>query len=112
GKHGEIAPSGNGDSAAPLGEIEVHVERFEPWIRRHRAWRLPIVRGVVALVESLKIGFRALGISANAQLDEEEGEELSGRAWGITIALSILFAVGLFFVLPLTIAHVWKDSLG
>jgi uncharacterized protein YqhQ len=30
--------------------------------------RVPIVRGVVALAESLKIGFRALGISANAQM--------------------------------------------
>jgi uncharacterized protein YqhQ len=112
GIDGTIASPGNGDSAAALGEIEVHVERFEPWIRRHRAWRLPIVRGVVALVESLKIGFRALGISANAQLDEEQGEELSGRAWGLTIALSLVFAVGLFFVLPVTIANFWKDSLG
>ena len=39
--------------------------------------RLPIIRGVVALVESLTIGFKALGISANAQLPEEE-EEISG----------------------------------
>ena len=69
------------------------------------------MRGVVALGESLKIGFRALGISANAQLAEEE-EELSGRAWGVTIAISLLFAVGLFFVLPVTIANFWKDSLG
>jgi uncharacterized protein YqhQ len=103
--------NGAGDGAE-LGEIEVHLERFEPWIRRHRAWRIPVIRGVVALVESMKIGFRALGISANAQLDEGEGEELSGRAWGLTIAISLLFAVGLFFVLPVTIANFWKDSLG
>jgi uncharacterized protein YqhQ len=110
GLDGAIA--GNGASTpTKLGEIEVHVEQFEPWLRRHRALRLPIVRGVVALVESLKIGFRALGISANAQLADEE-EELSGRAWGVTIAISLLFAVGLFFVLPVTIANFWKDSLG
>jgi uncharacterized protein YqhQ len=69
------------------------------------------VRGVVALAESMKIGFRALGIAANAQLGEEE-EELSGRAWGITIGISVVFAVGLFFVLPVTIANFWKDELG
>ncbi len=96
---------------ASRGEIDVQVESFEPWIRKRRAFRLPIVRGVVALVESLKIGFRALGISANAQLGPEE-EELSSRAWGFTIALSLIFAVGLFFVLPVTIANFWKDSLG
>jgi uncharacterized protein YqhQ len=107
------SPNGSGASAVDadaLGEIDVHVESFEPWIRKRRAFRLPVVRGVVALVESLKIGFRALGISANAQLGPEE-EELSSRAWGITIAISLLFAVGLFFVLPVTIANFWKDSL-
>jgi uncharacterized protein YqhQ len=110
GLDGAIA--GNGaPAAAGLGEIDVHVESFEPAMRRHRAYRLPVVRGVVALVESLKIGFRALGMSANAQLPEEE-EELSGRAWGLTIAISLLFAVGLFFVLPVTVANFWKDSLG
>jgi uncharacterized protein YqhQ len=115
GLDGAVAISGNGaagDAAAErLGEIDVHVEAFEPWIRKRRAFRLPVVRGVVALAESLKIGFRALGMSANAQLPEEE-EELSGRAWGLTIAISLLFAIGLFFVLPVTIANFWKDSLG
>ncbi len=110
GLDGAIAANG-ASTPAKLGEIEVQVEQFEPWLRRHRALRLPIVRGVVALVESLKIGFRALGISANAQLPDEE-EELSGRAWGLTIAISMLFAVGLFFVLPVTVANFWKDELG
>jgi uncharacterized protein YqhQ len=118
--HGAVAPAGGLDGAvlvpgaeeaAALGEIETHLERFDPWIRARRSFRLPVVRGVVALVESLKIGFKALGISANAQLGEEE-EELSGRAWGVTIALSLVFAVGLFFILPVTVANFWKDSLG
>ena len=62
-----------------------------------------MIRGVVALGESLKIGFKALAISANAQLDEdEEGEkeEIGGRIWGLTIVLSMALAVGLFFVIP------------
>ena len=117
GLDGIVAASPNGSDASAaadadaLGEIEVQVETFEPWIRKRRAFRLPVVRGVVALVESLKIGFRALGISANAQLGPGE-EELSSRAWGFTVAISLLFAVGLFFVLPVTIANFWKDSLG
>jgi uncharacterized protein YqhQ len=101
----------DGSPNGRLGEIEVHTESFVPWVKQHRILRLPIVRGVAALVESLKIGFRALGLSANAQLGEEE-EELSGKAWGATIFISLLFAVALFFVLPVTIANFWKDSLG
>ncbi|MCB0862646.1 MAG: hypothetical protein KDB66_05460, partial [Solirubrobacterales bacterium] len=43
----------------PDGEIETTVEKIEPWARRNRLLRWPIIRGVVALAESLKIGFRA-----------------------------------------------------
>jgi uncharacterized protein YqhQ len=116
GLEGVVVLTGNGhadtDAAAEaLGEIETHTERFTSVLKRRRIYRWPIIRGVVALGESLKIGFRALGFSANAQLGEEE-EELSGKAWGATIAVSLLFAVGLFFILPVTIANFWKDSLG
>ena len=80
-------------------------------MKRRRICRLPIVRGVVALYESLKIGMKALGISANAQLEEPD-EEISGKTWGFTIFLSLAFAIGLFFVLPVTVANFWKDELG
>ena len=50
--------------------------------------RLPIIRGVVALVESLVIGFKALGISANAQLPEEE-KEISGGMWFGTVVVAL-----------------------
>jgi len=54
---------------AALGEIDVKSFPLVSVLKRHRLLRLPIVRGVVALGESLAIGFKALGISANAQLD-------------------------------------------
>jgi uncharacterized protein YqhQ len=115
GLEGAVVVAGDGDGhateAAALGEIETYTESFDPWVKRRRAFRLPVVRGVIALVESLKIGFKALGISANAQLEEED-EKISGGAWGLTIGLSLLFAIGLFFVLPVTIANFWKDELG
>ena len=50
-------------------QIEVTSEPIVSWAKRHRILRLPVIRGVVALGESLKIGFRALAISANAQLE-------------------------------------------
>jgi uncharacterized protein YqhQ len=106
--------SGNGAlgvEGEPLGPIEIHSESFESAMKRRRLWRLPIVRGVVALGESLKIGMKALGISANAQLEDPD-EELSGKTWGFTIFLSLVFAIGLFFVLPVTVANFWKDDVG
>jgi len=46
----------------PEGDIEVTSEPLVSWASRHRVFRLPVIRGVVALAESLKIGFRALAI--------------------------------------------------
>src|SRR6202000_2227117 len=58
------------EDAAPgtLGEIAISTFPIKSRRRRRRLSRLPVVRGVVALGESLGIGLRALGISANAQL--------------------------------------------
>ena len=99
----------------PDGEVEISSEPIKPWAQRHRLWRLPVLRGVVALGESLKIGFKALGISANAQLEEDEDgqkEEIGGWVWGLTIAFSMALAVGLFFVIPVGLTSLIKDRLG
>src|ERR687886_2329098 len=82
---------------AALGEIEVVSEPLVSIVKRHRPLRLPIVRGVAALAESLSIGFKALGISANAQLEAEGGdgekEKIGGGTWAGTVIFSILLAV-------------------
>jgi uncharacterized protein YqhQ len=96
----------------PEGEIEVTSEPIVSWAKRNRVLRWPVIRGVVALGESLKIGFKALAISANAQLDPEEEEEIGGWMWGVTIALSLALAVGLFFVVPVGATSLIKDQLG
>ncbi len=74
-----------------------------------------LATGVVALAESLKVGFTALGISANAQLAAEEGEEeeeIGGFAWAMTIVFSLALAIGLFFVIPVGLTSLFKDQLG
>jgi uncharacterized protein YqhQ len=99
----------------PEGEIEITSEPIVSWAKRHRVLRWPVIRGVVALGESLKIGFRALAISANAQVEpDEEGEkeEIGGLMWGLTVALSMALAVGLFFVIPVGATSLIKDQLG
>ena len=99
----------------PEGQIELSSEPLVPWAKRHRLWRVPVIRGVVALGESLKIGFRALAISANAQMEEDEHgerEEIGGFVWGATIVLSMALAIGLFFVVPVGLTSLIKDQLG
>ena len=93
----------------PDGEIaQVHQPIASP-MARHRIWRLPVIRGVIALGESLSIGFRALAISANyaAQQEGEEGEEGEDVVTELTrgqlffaFAIAIGFAILLFKVSP------------
>ena len=89
----------------PDGEI-AHVARtIDPLAPRHWTLRLPIVRGVVALGESLAIGFRALSVSANyAAVEEAEGDpepaEIGRWTLFFSFAVAIGFALMLFKVGP------------
>src|SRR3954468_15025663 len=93
----------------PVGEIDVTSFPLVSVIKKHRLLRLPIVRGVVALGESLSIGFKALGISANAQMPEEE-QEIGKGTWTGTVVFAIVFAVGLFFLLPAFLAKAFGHT--
>jgi uncharacterized protein YqhQ len=79
---------------------------------KHKWLRIPILRGVVALGESLAIGFRALAISANYAAQEEgkgrEGEvetELTKAQLAFAFAIAIGFALLLFKVSPALITN-------
>jgi uncharacterized protein YqhQ len=102
-------PGSDDDSLGPIG---VQTSALEAWTKRRRVYRLPVIRGVVALAESLTIGLRALGISANAQLPEDEQEALSGGVWAGAVVLAIVFAIGLFFVVPVALTSLIKHQLG
>jgi uncharacterized protein YqhQ len=95
----------------PDGQVDVQSFPLVSWTKRHRVLRWPVIRGAVALVESLNIGFKALGLSVNAQQDEDE-EPISGPVWLGTIVVALLFAVGLFFVVPVGLTSLFKDQLG
>jgi uncharacterized protein YqhQ len=107
----ELSDDGLDPEQGAHGDIEVKSYPLTSVLKRHRALRLPIVRGVVALVESLVIGFKALGFSANAQLPDEE-EEISGGMWAGTVILALVLAIGLFFVVPVGLTSLIKDQLG
>jgi len=93
------------------GEIAVQSFPLVAWSKRRRIYRVPVIRGVTALAESLGIGLRALGLSANAQLPEEE-QAISPGAWFGTVLVSLVFAIGLFFVVPVGVTSLIKDQLG
>jgi len=90
---------------------EIHVEKFplKSAAARNKWMQWPVIRGVVALVESLVLGTKSLTISAQlAGLEEvEEGKEGEDRESAMTkgmiatsVLLGIVMAVLLFFVLP------------
>jgi uncharacterized protein YqhQ len=88
----------------PDDSIDVQSFPLVSVLKKHRLLRLPVVRGSVALFESLGIGFKALGIAANAQLEDDE-EEISGKAWTGTIIVALALSIGLFFLLPAVITN-------
>ena len=94
----------------PNGEIAEVNRPIRSVMVRHWFFRLPVVRGVVALGESLAIGFRALAISANYAAQEEGDDgaevetELSRGALIFAFAIAIGFALMLFKVTPALIA--------
>jgi uncharacterized protein YqhQ len=107
---GEFSPE-----QAARGEVEVSTFPLDSAMRRHRVLRLPIVRGVVALGGSMAIGFRALEISANAQLpveDEEEAQAIPRGVWAGTIVVALALAIVLFFLIPVGLTSLIKRQLG
>jgi len=87
----------------PDGEIVIHTEPLSAHIYAGRISKIPVLRALTSLWDVLVLGMRTLMFSANVALAEEEEIEFSGPvAWG-TIAISLIFAVGLFFVGPLVL---------
>lgn len=82
----------------PDGEIAVDVRNVSSIRDKYPILKKPLLRGVVALFESLYEGMKALTYSA--QMSGEEEEQLSDREMVMTILTSVLLAVGLFIVLP------------
>jgi uncharacterized protein YqhQ len=99
-----------GEDAA-AGDIRVLSFPLVSALKRHRVLRWPIIRGVVALGESLKLGLAALSISANAQQPAGE-KEISRGTWAGTVVLSLALTIGLFFLLPVGITSLFlADAL-
>lgn len=83
----------------PDGEITLHAEPLGT-IYTGRIREVPLLRGVLTLVETLILGIRSLIYSANVSLGEQGQEITPGMIWGM-LAFGLAFAVAIFFLLPL-----------
>lgn len=91
----------------PEGEIVTFQEDL-PALYSSKWMKVPFVRGVISLWDSLGLGMRMLTKSANVQTGENE--EIEGAGMFFTVALSLLVSIGVFFLLPALVAN-WLEGL-
>ncbi len=92
----------------PEDKIVIHTEPLGG-IYKTNIVKIPFLRGLILLWDSMGLGMRALTISANTQGEEEE--QLEGWALYLTLGFSLVFSIGLFFVLPATGSHLIETWL-
>jgi uncharacterized protein YqhQ len=90
----------------PAGNVDVQAEPFRSVTRKSLLFRLPIIRGFISLAETLWLGMKALTISTNIALNEEE--DLSKKE----IAATMIFGLGLAFLLFLAVPVWGTKGLG
>jgi len=86
---------------APDQEIVIHKEKLSG-IYTSKLRNIPLLRGLIILWDSLGLGMRLLTISANIQTGEDE--KLEGPMLYLTLAISLAFGIGLFFLTPALIS--------
>ncbi len=105
-------------------EIEVKVDDYKGIIKNKKIQKIPILRGVFNFVDSLVLGMKTLMYSSSFFLEEEEEEEKKDSKkiekteeqkkksddllMGITVAISIIMAVGIFMILPYFISNLLR----
>lgn len=97
----------------PDGSIHTEEHELTSAAKKHAWMRRPIVRGVVALVETLSLAMKALSISASASGEEDESgepEELSAKEVTLSMVFGVVLAVGLFIILPAVITNLIVGS--
>jgi uncharacterized protein YqhQ len=94
----------------PDGVIEARRSELPRLSERSRLARFPFIRGILVLVESLTLGFRAL--SWSAQKAGEGDEEITRRETIVTMVVAIVLAIGMFIVVPVLAAHWLRRFVG
>lgn len=112
----------------PDKEIELKVEPVKSLAKRHKIFKLPFIRGMVGLIDALKIGTGALMYSAEffeeeIPLDKEGNpkksllekifkEKAADAEMTIAVILSLVLTIGIFMVLPNLVTSLFKNRIG
>src|ERR1700709_1355672 len=80
----------------PEGEIDVEVHDAPAWAEKYS--KVPLLRGVMNLAESMALGMKALSWSANQQVPEEE--RIGGKGMAVTMTIALVFFAGVFILIP------------
>ena len=89
------------------GTIETERHEFRSILEKHKSLNIPVLRGIIALFETLKIGIGTLQWSADKSMEDLEPDKTASKPGTLAKAASLIFALlvglGIFFVLPLTV---------
>lgn len=94
----------------PTGDIVTETMPLVPAFSG-KARKIPLLRGIVVLLEALIIGVKTLLASANVALEEED-TKISGASVWLLLLVSLALAVGLFFITPLIVTRLLNPFLG
>ncbi|MBQ6553625.1 MAG: DUF1385 domain-containing protein, partial [Firmicutes bacterium] len=110
----------------PEGDIKLEKTFFTK--KRPKFWTLPLIRGVVAFVDSMVLGMKIISRSAEMAgmedmeydrdskferwLEDKVGDKLTDYVIGISVVLSLILSIGLFMVLPTFIGGWVNGFLG
>ncbi|MFL2777415.1 MAG: DUF1385 domain-containing protein [Dehalococcoidia bacterium] len=95
---------------APSGNIVTRVKKINT-LFTGKLRSIPIIRGVIALAETLSLGMEALNYSSQVANDEEDSPPGKFSS-AIMILISLSIAIGLFFILPLVVSKPFEGLLG
>jgi len=91
---------------APDGQILTYEEALPP-LYRSKWMSVPFLRGVLGLWDSMNLGMRFLTKSSN--MVNGEDEQIEGKELVLTVLLSLVLGIGLFFLLPALVSG-WLDG--
>ena len=96
----------------PNKEILTNVEKVESIAKKYKVLGVPFIRGIVALPETLYLGFKGLFFSANAAVEDEEDESIKFGYKEFALALALALGItALFFIVPFFLAT-WLNLTG
>lgn len=84
----------------PNKEIVVEERKINSLGKRYPILNKFILRGIVAFIEALSLGFQAINFSAKEAMEEEFEEELGLKEMIFVFGMAAVLTIGLFFVAP------------